>query len=342
LIGKNGSGKTNVLESISLFERGRGFRKDKINNLISNSTNNNKFEISSIYINEKNKMNLNVYNDFQEINSKKKLLINNSSSKESIKHFESLFSLIFFLPEMERLFLNSPSQRRNFLDRLIYNKDKNYAKLVNNYKKLLFERYKMLQNVHYDDSWINVLEKRIVENGTEIYKKRKQHTDILNLHLEKLKNFENSKYNLSFFMSDYLIDNVDEYNDQIYDQYLAELSSNREFDRFNGGSKIGPHKSELKGINLQNNMGVNQLSTGQQKTVILLIILAQSIFLINELKIKPIIFFDEVCSHLDAQNRELLLNIIEDLKVQTFLTGTEKNLFSFLSTNVTYCNIIEG
>ena len=74
--------------------------------------------------------------------------------------FENLFSLIYFLPEMERLFLNSPSVRRNFLDRLIYSTDKNYSRLINSYKKNIFERYKILKNYSYDYDWVNALEKK--------------------------------------------------------------------------------------------------------------------------------------------------------------------------------------
>jgi len=76
--------------------------------------------------------------------------------------------------------------------------------------------------------------------------------------------------------------------------------------------------------------------------VVLLIIISQCTFLINELSIKPIILFDEVCSHLDDFNREILLSLIESLDVQTIMTGTEQNFFSFLSTKASYCNITEN
>ena len=73
--------------------------------------------------------------------------------------------------------------------------------------------------------------------------------------------------------------------------------------------------------------------------MVLLIILAQSEYLINELNLHPIILLDEICSHLDDINRELLLYLTNQLKVQVFMTGTEKNFFSFLSTKAHYCNI---
>ena len=117
------------------------------------------------------------------------------------------------------------------------------------------------------------------------------------------------------------------------------MQKNREKDSFLGGCNIGPHRSNIQGFNYSNKINLNQFSTGQQKAVILLIIISQCINLIKNLDLQPIILLDEVCSHLDDNNRELILYLIDELKVQVFMTGTEKNFFSFLSTKAKYCNI---
>ena len=83
----------------------------------------------------------------------------------------------------------------------------------------------------------------------------------------------------------------------------------------------------------------SQLSTGQQKTIILLLFLSQCRFLNEIFNQKPILLLDEVCSHLDEINRKILLTLIEGFGSQIFMTGTTKNLFSFLSTNTNFCNI---
>ena len=153
LFGKNGSGKTNILESISLFEKGRGLRKDNINNLINYKNDRKNFNITSIFLHDKKEINLRLFSNIKTVKSQKKLFINNNSSSESIKYFENLFSLIYFLPEMERLFLNSPSARRDFFDRLIYSTDKNYSKLINSYKKNIFERHRILTDYSSDCEW---------------------------------------------------------------------------------------------------------------------------------------------------------------------------------------------
>ena len=335
ILGNNGSGKTNILESLSLLEKGRGFRKEKIENLINFKNKHKDFKILSLFNNENINFNISAFSLNQ---NKKKISVNDNFDLTSIKHFESLFSIIYFLPEMERLFVSSPSFRRNFLDRLIFNFNKNYNTVVNKYKKAITERQLLLKDSQYDESWIQNIENNIVEYGSAIYKNREDHIKVLN---KILKTINAPRH----FSKDFVLkiqDNFYETNKAIYDNkdvYASQLNFNRKKDFFKGGCSIGPHRSDIVGLNELNNFNLNQLSTGQQKTVVLLIILAQSEYLINELNLHPIILLDEICSHLDDSNRELLLYLTNQLKVQVFMTGTEKNFFSFLSTKAHYCNI---
>ena len=339
IFGDNGSGKTNILESISLFERGRGFRKEKINNFINNKSADKIFKIKSKYINNNNEIDLLIKNKICENNFKKKLTINGSDSSESIKYFENLFSIICYLPEMERLFLSSPSIRRNFLDKLIYGVDRNYLNTLNQYKKKILERNKILKHHVYDQSWIEQVEIEIVNLGMDIFQKRIQHLNTLNSTLSLLNDLGNKLYQIELKVFDDSILNFKSAYEEVKNVYLLELKKCRKIDSIIGGCRIGPHKTDIIAINHLNKLNVNQFSTGQQKTVVLLIIIAQCKYLLETLKRKPIILFDEVCSHLDKDNRSLLLELIDSLNVQTIMTGTEKNFFSFLSTKATYCNI---
>ena len=122
-----------------------------------------------------------------------------------LKYFENLFSLIYFLPEMERLFLNSPSVRRDFLDRLIYSTDKNYSRLINSYKKNIFERYRILKDYNYDHDWVNTLEKKIADLGINIYKKRLEHILILNTNLKNLHSYKKYCYRILLDINDEFI-----------------------------------------------------------------------------------------------------------------------------------------
>jgi DNA replication and repair protein RecF len=335
ILGNNGSGKTNILEGISLFDKGRGFRKEKIYNLINYSNLDIGFKINSVFKNQDTDFNIDIFNSESNL---KKILINNSAEVESLKHFQSLFSIIYFLPEMERLFVANPSSRRNFLDRLIFTYNKKYNSVINSYKKAVNERNIILKNITYDENWIKIIEDNIVKFGSIIYKSRESQVQVINKILNTLNAATNFSHNFFLKINDKFLDK----NSQVYENpelYSLIIRNNRKIDYIYRGCTIGPHLSDLSGYSLATKFNVNQFSTGQQKTVILLIIIAQCKYLIDKLEFKPIVLLDEVCSHLDYVNRELLLYLIEELNIQVFLTGTEKSFFSFLSTKGHYCNI---
>ena len=333
LFGNNGSGKTNILEAISIISKGKGIRNASFNNLIKNSKND--FYINSIIEIKYNNYDIEIHTKKIEEKIKKITKVNGNSSKENINFLYSSLSFLIFLPEMERLFQSSPSYRRNFIDRLIFSEKNDYNKLINKYKKNIIERTKILQNNHFDLNWINYIEAQICEIGLQIYELRSQQLDLLNKHIDVLNQSNNYKFNIDLKIKDSFYETKPN-----QDQYISQLSSGRDFDRKFGGVKIGPHKSDIIAT-INNNYDATQLSTGQQKTVVLMMLLAQCDYLVNLKKINPILLLDEICSHLDSNNRQILLDLINQFDIQLFLTGTDKTLFSFISTNVQFYNITE-
>ena len=126
LYGLNGSGKTNILEAISLLGKGRGFRNANLSSLPYK--NSKSFIISSKYKYNSNSYDLKVYSKEKEEKYKKFISVNNESSKDAENFIYTSISFLFFLPEMERLFLASPNYRRNFIDKLIFSENKNFNK----------------------------------------------------------------------------------------------------------------------------------------------------------------------------------------------------------------------
>ena len=331
--GKNGSGKTNILEGISLLSKGRGLRKDKFSNIIKKNC--EKFIIKSDFKSEEIIYNLIAETENINTRLKKKLTVNNDKSSDSLELIYNKTPFLYFLPETERLFQSSPSIRRNLIDQFIYTSHNKYNKLVNRYNKLIQERSKILINNNNDDSWLNQLEKNISADGLQIYSLR---GDQLNILINNL-NIYLKEFDLPFKIDTTLIDKFYTSNLQNED-YEETLKNNRKIDVLVGGCAIGPHKSDYM-FSVNNNSFVSQLSTGQQKTIILLMYLSQCKYL-TEVKFKqPILLLDEVCSHLDDINRNVLLTLIETFKLQIFMTGTSENLFSFLSTNANFCNITD-
>ena len=329
--GKNGSGKTNILEGISLFSKGRGLRKDKLSNIIKKNC--EKFILKSDFKNEE--IIYNLISETENVNNriKKIFTVNNDKSNDSLQTIYDLTTFLYFLPETERLFQSSPSIRRNLIDQFIFTSQNNYNKLINKYTKLVQERSKVLLNNNNNESWLNQLEKNIAIAALEIYSLREGQIKIL---IENLNIYLNN-FNLPFKLDAKLTDKfyISNFSNE---DYQKKLKDNRKIDILFGGCNIGPHKSDFI-FYVNDDTFVSQLSTGQQKTIILLMYLSQSKYLFEVKGKKPILLLDEVCSHLDEVNRNILLTLVESFNFQIFMTGTSENLFSFLSTNTNFCNI---
>ncbi len=329
--GKNGCGKTNILEGISLIAKGRGIRNSNISNLIKKKEKN--FSIKNNLEIQNNHYDIEISTESKNNKLKKTVRINDELSKESRDFLNQFISYLIFLPEMERLFQASPSYRRNFIDRLIFSSRNNYNRLINKYKKSLLERIKILQRNTIDDNWLDHIEKDICSLGLEIYHLRNTQLNSINNNIYILKSDHKFKFNVELKMKD------DFFNTELtLEKYMSILRDSRIYDKQNGGTKIGPHRSDILAI-IDNDFEASLLSTGQQKTVVLMTLLAQCNYLINDKNLFPIILFDEIASHLDTNNRELLLDMINRFEIQFFLTGTDKNLFSFVSTNTQFYNI---
>ena len=229
LYGDNGSGKTNILEAISLIAKGRGIRNANISNLINKDADN--FLIKNNLEIKKNNYDIHIFAENINDKFRKVIKINNDLSKDSLNFLNQSISYLIFLPEMERLFQASPSYRRNFLDRLIFSSKNNYNRLINKYKKLLLERSKILQANNIDNDWLNQIEKEICLLGLEIHNLRKFQLNYINNELEILKTEYKFQFDLVLeIKDDFLNDDID------YDKYWKNLQHSRIQDKQYGGT----------------------------------------------------------------------------------------------------------
>ena len=329
--GSNGSGKTNILEAISIFSKGRGIRKDKIFNFIKK--NEEFFSNDASFIDKNIQYELKVFSENKNNKIQKKINLNGETSSEVNNKIQSLLTFLIYIPENERLFMASPTTRRNFFDHFIFSYSPKYNSLLNVYKKNVIERNIILNNNTTDQNWLEKIEENIAESGKEIYEQRIKQADIFEKNLEYINEYLKIPLKVNIQINDSF------YNSRItIDEYKNTLKQNRGIDKIIGGAKIGPHKSDII-FNINQNYPASQLSTGQQKTLVLLLYFAQCNYLVNYIKKTPILLLDEINSHLDDFNIQILLKIVEQFEIQVFMTGTKKDLFSFLSTNTNFYNI---
>ncbi|MBI28546.1 MAG: DNA replication and repair protein RecF [Alphaproteobacteria bacterium MarineAlpha5_Bin11] len=342
-IGANGSGKTNLLESISLLEPGRGFKKKSLETL-SEFKNNNPWIVYTKYNQNNNVTGISI--TFDKTSNgliKKRILIDGNTTKETLEKNYGL-KVVWFLPEMERLFIGSPSIRRNFVDRISYSFDSSVLKNISLYKKLIRERSLILKQNNFDNAWIDTIEDKIANLGYQIIISRKKTITILNQIFNEILN---KKQNINICKLS-IYGTIEEKINEIIDDnksiaiFKDELIKYREEDRIKGLCSIGPHRSDLEVIYLKNQVDASLCSTGQQKEIILSILLCQCYCLVKKFNISPIVLLDEVCSHLDDNTRSILLSLTGWLNIQVLMTGTDKNLFSFLSTKSKFFVINNG
>ena len=331
LYGINGCGKTNLLEAISICSKGRGIRKDTIFNFIKK--NEEFFYNIANFIEEDIEYEIKVCSELNNSKFQKKIYLNGEISSEVNHKIQSLITFLVYVPENERLFIASPNTRRNLFDHFIFSNNLKYSTLINFYKKNIIERNTILNNKEIDLIWLDNIEAQIAKSGIEIYEQRMKQVYIFEKNLESINEYFNIPFKVNIQIKDLFL------NERLnIEEYQSSLKQNREIDKIIGGTKIGPHKSDLI-FYVNNNYPASQLSTGQQKTLVLLLYFAQCNYLVNYSKKTPILLLDEINSHLDDLNIQLLLKILEQFEIQVFMTGTKKDLFSFLSTNTNFYNI---
>ena len=341
-IGPNGSGKTNILESISLLLPGKGLRKHSLDK-ITNFKSNNPWTVFCKCVNDNLIINLAISYEAKKNNVFSKKILINGEKQKNTKKLIQIPPIIWFIPEMERLFIGPPSLRRNFIDRITFNFDFSIADLTKKYLKLLNERSNILQKNINDEKWLQNIELNIANLGLKIMQKRNETINILNNTFSSISDLrmDIDLCNLSIINNIKLMNkNDNDQNDLI--TYTKALQNSRSHDQIRGGCLVGPHKSDLEVVFVKDNIQATFCSTGQQKQIILSILLCQCHYIISNFNTSPIVLFDEICSHLDEKTRRVLLHLTDWLKTQVFITGTNKDLFSFLTTKAKFFNVIKG
>ena len=344
LIGKNGIGKTNLLEAISFLSPGRGFRNSKFNDILKRNSSKKHWLIQIEIENDKKKYKIVIsfsQNKFNKSNSKtdKKIIKIDGKMIKKQTGLPNLISLIWLIPEMDIFFRTSSSIRRKFLDRFIFNMKPNYIITIRNYEKNLKERYKLLKNISRNnffyqegrdsktDVWLSKIEEKLVCDGIQIILERNKFIKEFNLLQTHSESFPKIKLLLFGDIEDIFSSNEIE---EVKKIYLKKIYESRKIDSIKGRISYGPNKTDLKVLYLKKNITADKCSTGEQK-IILIALIIQFCKLLNIKKgIPPILLLDELVAHLDEKIRKSLFTELKSLKTQVWMSGSDKNLFKLI------------
>ena len=307
LSGPNGAGKTNVLEAVSLLTPGRGLRQVPIGEM-ARSDGAGGFAVAARL------------NDGSEIGTgtagaapdRRQVLINGVPA--AVNSLGERLAVLWLTPAMDRLFIESAGGRRRFLDRLTLALEPAHAHHAARYEAAMRSRNKLLADAgQADPDWLSALESQMAEHGTSLNDARARTVEALSISLAGRQSDDFPKAGLALGGWD-------------REDLSATLRANRARDAGAGRTTAGPHRQDLEVMHIAKGQPASRSSTGEQKALLLGLVLAHAELVAERRGAPPIVLLDEVAAHLDPDRRAALFERL-DGRGQTWMTATEAALF---------------
>jgi len=305
LSGDNGAGKTNILEAVSLLAPGRGLRGAALSE-VARQGGPGSFAIAA-------------RSDDAEIGTgtepsapeRRKVRINGAQT--SVNSLSERLAVLWLTPAMDRLFTGSAGDRRRFLDRLVLALEPSHAHHASRYEAAMRARNKLLADEIGDPDWLGALETQMAEHGAELSGARQRAVEALDAAVAESSDvdFPNASLALEGWDGGNLV---------------TTLRESRARDAAAGRTTIGPHRQDLVVIHRAKHMPAARSSTGEQKALLLGLVLAHAELVAERRGIPPILLLDEVAAHLDPGRRAALFSRLEG-RGQVWMTATEAGLF---------------
>ena len=333
ILGENGIGKTNILEAISLLNGTKGFRNAKNNEIIFDFNKlNAQWGVKANYSNCESELNLLIGCKFKSIDSNgNKIVKVNNELLDKQTDISNIIKIVWLTPQMENLFLESPSVRRKFLDRITYNFFSNHLAYLQRYEYFTQSRARVLNDLNWDQKWVEQIEMNIAELSLKIINNRIECLKIINAVLESLSiHYLKPELSTSGEIEDQLKIHK---STAVFEYIIKRLANNRSIDAKSKRCCIGAHKSDINVVDREKNRNAHLCSTGEQKSMIISLILGQSYALYDLHKIAPILVLDEIFAHLDEKRKADLINELEYTPSQIWISSTEKNLDRIFKNN---------
>ncbi len=337
LYGANGAGKTNILEAISLLTPGRGLRNAALEEM-QRKESPRSFAIAAQVETGGAEVALGTGLDADAY--KRIVRINGVPAKSQLALADYL-SALWLTPQMDRLFTDSASGRRRFFDKLVFTFDPAHAGRVTRYENAMSQRSKLLREGKGDDHWLRALETQMAETGIAIAAARLDFIQRLQAGIdagdrEEDLFFPRAKLALSGTVEELLRSTPAL---EVEQMLLYQLSQSRNRDAETGGASSGPHKSDLLVRFAAKDMPADQCSTGEQKALLIGLILSHARLIKSEKGDVPLLLLDEVAAHLDERRRAALFERLIHLGGQVWMTGTDQSLFSAIQKNAAFYGV---
>ena len=331
LTGVNGAGKTNLLEAVSLLAPGRGLRRARLQEIDRHGASPEaRWRVRAVVDTAAGIVEIETGREGEagEPGAKRGLRIDRKTVRSQAE-LARLLAIQWVTPDMDRLFQDRSSARRRFLDRLVGGLDPDHGERIVAYDHALRERALLLRDGPRDPSWLASLEARMGEHGVAIAAARRAHLRLLSAALiSGAGPFPRAEATVEGAIETWL-DEAPAL--AVEERFKQALASSRTGDAESGGAGIGPHRSDLAVRHVATGQPAALCSTGEQKALLLALVLAEARIEAAERGSAPLLLLDEAGAHLDRVRRLALHEEIKSLGAQAWLTGTEDSLFEGLA-----------
>lgn len=350
LTGPNGAGKTNLLEALSLLVPGRGLRRvapgEPARMEPGAQDKRHPWAVAARLQTAHGETDVGsglAPSPAPGVRDKRLVRIDGEAARAQ-SALSEVWSAQWLTPQMDRLFSEGSGGRRRFLDRLVFAADPAHAGRVSAYDHALRERGKLLRAAREgavaDEAWLGALEETLATKGVAVAAARLQTVQRLNaVCAQPFGPFPGADLALGGALERWLEDGPALAAE---DAMRDTLTRDRRRDQETGGASVGPHRTDLLVTHCPKGVAAAQCSTGEQKALLIAIVLASARLGAADRGMTPVLLLDEVAAHLDEARRDALFSAIEDMGAQAWMTGTERGLFSSLESRAQFFSVEDG
>ena len=327
VFGPNGAGKTNILEAVSLLSPGRGLRRAGADELIRRPEALG-WKVSAVV---RSGGSLHEIETTAEPDQPRSVRIDGKTTPQIA--LSQIARIVWLIPAMDRLWIEGADGRRRFLDRIAMSFVPSHAQAVLTYEKAMRERNRLLKDMVRDAHWYVALERQMARSAEEI-------TATRNAALARLRAAQRDA-ETAFPSAELDLIHPDRDLPATADMLADALAEGRQVDLRAGRTLIGPHRVDLSAVYEDKGVPAAQCSTGEQKALLISLVLTNARALREDTGSTPLILLDEVSAHLDADRRAALYDEICALEAQAWMTGTGPELFSELGERAQHVSVTD-
>jgi DNA replication and repair protein RecF len=340
LLGPNGAGKTNLLEAISMLAPGRGLRRATLDEMAF-SEGDGSWAVSAEVEGMLGLATLGTgIEPPTDDGAVARLCRIDREPVTSAAAFADHLRLVWLTPAMDQLFAGPASERRRFLDRLVLAVDAEHGARVNAFERALRSRNRLLEEPRPDPHWLDAVERETAELGIAVAAARAETVRRLTAALAgRTSAFPSAEVALDGWIERLLPDHSAA---QIEDRYRAVLKDNRARDAAAGRTTDGPHLTDLAVTYVPKNLPAAEASTGEQKALLIGLVLAHAGLIHAMTGFAPVLLLDEVVAHLDPARRVALYEELARLEAQVWITGADPAAFADIAARAQIFEISPG